>query len=83
MSTDENNKSMRFTCSFCGNIFEVQREQLIGPIDRVECPKCFAVVEFVHENTTIPGQDALFMRVISEGKIKTNKEPDKKKKRHR
>lgn len=62
-------------CGFCGLIFEYE---LKNPIERVECPRCMALVEFHLENTTVPGQWMIFARVLKEGSGKFATKRDNK-----
>jgi len=58
---------MKLKCAFCKHVME---KNISGPVDVVVCPKCRAKVEIHQENSTVPGETILLIRVLKEGKKK-------------
>lgn len=57
----------KLVCQNCK--YEFDRD-IKGPVDVVVCPNCKQKVEIHQVNTTMPGQNMLYIKILKEGKKK-------------
>ena len=60
-------RKTKLKCVFCG--YEMEKN-LKNAIEIVVCPDCRTKVEIMQENTTMPGESILMIRIVKEGKKK-------------